>query len=117
MTLEYGPNQLKNNTLITQDEIGDKALLCTTDRETCCSAESDIDGNWYMPNGSEISQQTTNSTQQQMFYVSRRNQTVELNYANFSDYDVPTGIYHCEIMDDNNVTNHFFVGIYPQNEG
>ena len=70
-----------------------------------------------MPNGSEISQQTTNSTQQQIFYVSRRNQTVELNYANFSDYDVPTGIYHCEIMDDNNVTNHFFVGIYPQNEG
>ena len=118
MTLEHGPKLLSNNTVITPDEIlEDKALVCATDSETCCTAESDIDGNWYMPNGSKIAQQTTNSTQQQMFYVSKRNQTVELSYVNGSDHDVPNGIYYCVVADSNNITNHLYIGIYPQNEG
>ena len=117
MTLEYGPERLNNNSLITLNDLGEgnSALFCATDRGECCTAESDYDGNWFVPSGSKIEQQFANSTQE--LYVSRADQTVGLNYVNVSDYDVPSGIYHCEIADNNNVTNHLYVGIYPQNEG
>lgn len=97
-------------------EIGEDgaALICATDRKTCCSAELDPYGNWYMPNGSKIMRQVNGS---QVFYVSRGNQTVELNYVDASDLEVPTGIYHCEISDKNNEINHLYVGIYPHNKG
>ena len=67
-----------------------------------------------MPNRLKITQQTGNS---QEFYISRRSQTVGLNYMNVSDYEAPTGIYHCEIADENNVTSYLYVGIYPPNQG
>lgn len=68
-----------------------------------------------MPNGSKIMQQNTNSSQ--TFYISRRTQTIALNYIDDSDHDLSSGIYFCEILDENNVTNYLYVGIYPQNEG
>ena len=97
-------------------EIGEdsEALICATDKETCCTVEFDAVGNWYMPNGSQIMQQVNDS---RVFYVSRGNQTVELNYVGASDREVPTGIYHCEIADKNNVINYLYIGIYPQNKG
>ena len=90
------------------------SLICATGRKTCCTDELYPDGNWYMPNGSQIMPQVNGS---RVFYVSRRNQTVELNYVDANDQEVPTGIYHCEIADENNVINYLYVGIYPQNEG
>ena len=101
-----------NNSLVTLNDLGE-ALFCATDSRTCCTAESEQDGNWYTPSGSNIDQLIDNRTQG--FYVSRNNQTVGLNYVNVSD--IPSGIYHCEIADANNITNHLYVGIYPQEEG
>lgn len=112
MTLEHGPERLMNNSLITANE-GSEALLCATDSTTCCTAESEHDGNWYSPNGSKIGPQIENSTQ--ALYISRNNQTVDLNYMNVSD--IPSGIYRCEIADTSSITNHLYVGIYPQEEG
>ena len=31
--------------------------------------------------------------------------------------ELPTGIYHCEMMDKKNVTHYLYAGIYPENEG
>lgn len=67
-----------------------------------------------MPNGSQIMQQVNDS---QVFYVRRGNQTVELNYVRDSYQEIPTGIYNCEIADENDVINYLYVGIYSQNEG
>ena len=57
--LEYGPNQEENNTLITVLVNGTKgderALFCSTDRRNCCNDELNLPGNWFLPNGSEIS--------------------------------------------------------------
>ena len=68
-----------------------------------------------MPNGLVIAEQLDNLSE--ALYISRNNQTIGLNYVNISGYEVSSGIYHCEIADDSNVTNHLYVGIYPQDQG
>jgi hypothetical protein len=101
-----------NNSIVTLNEIGEasEALFCATDSRTCCTED---DGNWYSPNGSKIGPQTVSSSQ--VLYTSWDNHTIGLNYVNVSD--IASGIYHCEIADNNNITNHLYVGIYPQEEG
>ena len=87
-----------------EDEI---VLFCSTDRENCCTDE----GKWFLPNGSNI----TLETSIQSLFITSRNQTVGLNITN--NAELPSGIYHCEMMDRNNVTHHLYAGIYPENEG
>ena len=109
--LEYGINVtvISNNTLITVDNVGE-ALFCSTDREDCCSDEISIAGNWFLPNGSQVL--TTNT---QSLHITLDNQTVGLSIMNSPE--IPTGIYHCEMMDRKNITHYLYAGIYPENEG
>ena len=81
--LEFGPNQVSNNTLITVDNIGPGALVCSTD---CCTDEFSIAGNWFLPNGSKVS----SSTSTQSLHIMLGNQTVGLNFSN-SD-ELPTTV-------------------------
>ena len=113
VTLELGPNQVKNNTLITTlDE--SQTLYCATDELTCCSLETD--SNWYLPCGAEITTLMNNRTQG--FYILRENQTLGLSLQITSNNEAfESGIFHCEIKDALNVTNYLYVGIYPQQEG
>ena len=117
--LEQGPNELRNNTLFTVDDIGEVegALVCSTDKKDCCDNESDIHGNWFLPNGSKVL--ATNNTHFEAAYVTWGNQTVGLNHVNNSNSLelLPRGVYHCEMMDKNNTTHHLYVGIYHENEG
>ena len=92
------------------DNIGPDALFCSTDREDCCTDEFSIAGNWFLPNGSKVS--TTNI---QSLHITLGNQIVGLNITNSPE--VPIGIYHCEMMDRENVTHYLHAGIYPENEG
>ena len=71
-----------------------------------------IPGSWFLPNGSKIPSSINNT---QSLHVALGNQTVGLNITN--SVDLPTGIYHCEMMDRNNNTHHLYAGIYPENEG
>ena len=117
VSLEFGPKFLKNNTLISTNKIGEKqeALFCSTDRNLCCN--NSIDGNWYLPNGSMITNQQVIDSNH-TFYVIWDFQTVGLNYMNSNNPNsLPIGIYHCEMVDENNTVNHLYVGIYPQDEG
>ena len=111
--LEYGPNQEGNNTLITVLVNGTKgderALFCSTDRRNCCNDELNLPGNWFLPNGSEIS----SSTNTQSLHITLGNQTMGLNISPES----PSGIYHCEMMDRENIAHHLYAGIYAEGEG
>ena len=104
--MEYGPNQERNNTLVTVNalEVNDTILFCSTDKSDCCTDEfsNARSGNWFLPNGSEIVSITGN-------------QTIALNLIN--NTDLPSGIYHCEMMDRENVTHDLYAGIYPEDEG
>ena len=111
--MEYDPYQESNNTLITvsgtqEDEM---VLFCSTDREICCTDEFSISGKWFLPNGSNI----TLETSFQSLSITLGNQTVGLNITNIAK--LPSGIYHCEMMDRDDVTHHLYAGIYPVNEG
>ena len=105
--LEHGPNQERNNSLITSNSTqnNENVLYCSTDRE---NDEFNIPGNWFLPNGSNIS-----DSNNQSLHIALRNQTVGLNISP----DLPTGIYLCEMMDRDNITHHLYAGIYPENEG
>jgi hypothetical protein len=85
-------------------------LICSTDRENCCIDEFNIPGSWFLPNGSKIPPSTTNT---RSLHIALGNHTVGLNISP----DLPTGIYHCEMMDKDNVTHHLYAGIYPEDEG
>jgi hypothetical protein len=108
--LEQGTNETSNNTLFTADNTG-VTLFCSTDRKDCCTDKLSISGKWFLPNGSNI----TLGTNIQSLSIALGNQTVGLNIFNSPDF--PTGIYHCEMMDRENVTHHLYAGIYPEDEG
>ena len=82
-----------------------EVLFCSTDRK---NDEVSIPGSWLLPNGSKISTNTRS-----LHNIAFGNQSVGLNISP----DLPTGIYHCEMMDRDNVTHHLYAGIYPENEG
>ena len=91
------------------------SLFCSTDREDCCNDEfNSTAGDWFLPNGSKI----TASSNTQSLYVLFGNKTVGLNF-NFSNIssELSTGIYHCEMMDRENITHHLYAGIYPEDQG
>ena len=110
--LEHDTNETSNNTLFTLDNSG-VALFCSTDREDCCTDEFTIAGNWFLPNGSKLPS-TTNT---QSLSITLGNQTVGLNVTNSHELPTGSGIYHCEMMDGENVTHYLYAGIYPENEG
>ena len=95
----------------TEDE-GALNLVCTTDRADCCTDEFNIAGNWFLPNGSKISPTIINN---QFLSIIWGNQTVGLNFTN--NPELPSGIYHCEMMDRENTTHHLYAGIYSEGEG
>jgi hypothetical protein len=97
------------NGIHTQED-NETTLLCSTDRENCCIDEFNIPGSWFLPNGSKISPSTINT---QSLHIVLGSQTVGLNLS----LELPSGIYHCEMMDRENITHHLYAGIYPEDEG
>ena len=100
-----GHSQLLNNTLIMPNT--EVALICATDSQLCCVTDSN--DNWYLPNGTIIGPEESNSTLN--VSVSRQNQTLALLFNN--ELEFATGIYFCVIADEGNNTNFLYVGIYP----
>ena len=86
-----------------------EVLFCSTDRK---NVEFNNPGSWFLPNGSKPSSSTANT---QSLHIALGNQTVGLNIMNSAE--LPRGIYHCEMMDRENVTYHLYAGIYPEDEG
>ena len=106
--------EIANNTLIIVGDSGEQSevLYCSTNRGDCCNSDKlHFTGNWFLPNGSKI----LSSTGARSLSLTLGNQTVGLNVSN--DPDLPIGIYHCEMMDRNNVTHYLYAGIYPEHEG
>lgn len=114
--LELGPKELSNNTLLIADDIGEaeEALFCATDRKACCSNESIDHSKWFLPNGLRIELTNTSQT----LYLSLEHQAIRLNHVSNSNSDeLPAGVYHCEMMDENNITHYLYIGIYLESEG
>ena len=83
----------------------EKMLLCSTDRKHCCTDEL----SWFLPNGSKLTINTRS------LHIVMGNQSMGLNFTNIPE--LPSGIYHCEMMDRKNITHHHYAAIYPEGEG
>ena len=66
---------------------GESALLCKTDRESCCGTPTNRAGQFYYPNGSLV----PISGAGQSFYCDRLTQQIRLNRR--QGVNAPTGMY------------------------
>ena len=85
-------------------------LFCSTDKENF-NDEFSVPGSWFLPNETKISTKPMN----QSLHIIVGSETVGLNITN--NAELPSGIYHCEMMDRDNVTHHLYAGIYTEDEG
>ena len=67
-------------------------------------------GNWYFPDESALEPERANN-----FYKNRGPSVVRLHKK--PSITSPTGIYRCDIPDDNGVSQSIFVGVYPMEQG
>ena len=98
---------LANNSVVIIDTIGENndALLCMTNKESCCGTLPNRLGEFYYPNGDQVPIRKLG----QGFYRNRGDQLIRLNRRN--GIMSPTGSYSCEIPDEDGVTQKIFVNL------
>ena len=103
---------LINNSIVTNRDIGTgaAALVCTTTYTPCC-ASGNPETEWYFPNGSQVPNNPNLPYQRTRGWFPGR---VILSRNSES---TTTGIFHCDIPDDNGVVQSLYVGIYDSNTG
>ena len=109
-----------NNSIFFPSEIGEAyrrpndALQCITDLKPCCRTDYYVDldmmnyrrpGNWFFPNGTEVSSYSNYSRNYGISPVlSRHRQSsgnINLNHNGHSAIAFPTGLYCCITLDAN----------------
>ena len=105
----------RNNSIITFENIGEgsNSLFCFTNLSSCCRKYDNgmrALGNWYFPDESALEPERANN-----FYKNRGPSVVRLHKK--PSITSPTGIYRCDIPDDNGVSQSIFVGVYPMEQG
>ena len=101
---------LPNNSVITWMEIGHGtgSLFCLTNKIDCCSS-TPKSGSWHFPNGSAV----TLSSMRNNAIVQEYGQSSILLQHHNGNPDI-SGIFHCEVLDDNNERQSLYIGIYLQ---
>ena len=107
-----------NNTLLSLDSLGDfnqttiSPLFCVTNQPLCC--DTNRSGNWFPPGGDDPVGDSDNTTE--LYQSWGDDQSVQLLRPTGVD-TVESGLYRCEIPDQDNITQTFYVGIYSEEEG
>ena len=106
----------KNNSLVTLENIGDghNSLLCITNLTACCrppyTSEMKLAiGNWFFPNGTRVISAGNNWD----FYRTRGQMVVNM----IRRVGGEDGIYHCVILDAENVNQTIYIGVYTVSTG
>ena len=111
-------NLISNNSIVLITDIGeeDDALLCTTNRQGCCANSSNRMGGWFFPNGMMVASagNPRDIYRDRTGASSTSDATVRLNRRN--DGMDPTGLYRCEIPDENGLTQNLYVGIHTDSK-
>ena len=74
-------------------EIGVGPLLCYTDNSQCCNSTDNIMGDWYLPGGMKVRDESDNED----FYVTRGPSVVQLHRRN--NATSPVGMFCCDVPD------------------
>lgn len=111
VSLVHEGQLIQNNSLISLEAFTN-SLYCITNNPMCCDTSS---GNWFPPRDDDPVSTSPNSTT--FYHFWRNNQSIELSILNDSAGIVDDGLYRCEILDKENVTQTLYVGIYSSTEG
>ena len=102
-----------NNSIVNIEDIGENnaALICQTDGRPCCQSLPNRAGEWYYPNGSNL----TNDLSGRDLYRNRGDEgEVRLNRRNNALF--PIGMYHCEVPDISSINHTVYVGLLRYGE-
>ena len=108
---------IANNSIVLLRNIGEGdggALLCTTDRTACCTGALGRAGEWFYPDGRRVPiMDPPPPATAEPYYRNRGTSLIRLNRRiNQGLSDMYTGVYCCEIPDQNNVIQTLCVGAY-----
>ena len=103
----------KNNSLVTLENIGDghNSLLCITNLTACCRSpytNGSAIGNWFFPNGTRVPSSGNGD-----IYRTRGQMVVNMRWTIGGE----DGIYHCVILDAENVNQTMYIGVYTVSTG
>ncbi len=101
-----------NNSIVTITDIGvgDNALFCLSNSNSCCRSIYGIaSGEWFLPGGSSPINGNGESSSVANFSRSRRASAVLLNRRN--NAIGPEGLYRCDVIDARNITQTLHIGI------
>ena len=112
---------IPNNSLISLESLGNfnattnTPLLCVTSFIPDDADVEDYIGNWFPPQGDAPLGVSSNTTD--LYQSSEDEQSVGLNRPS-EVASVESGLYRCEIPDNENVTQTLYVGVYStDNDG
>ena len=108
---------IANNSIVLLRNIseGDAgALLCTTDRTACCTNSLGRAGEWFYPDGRMVPiNYPALPAVPEPYYRNRGSSLIRLNRRPNQGLAVMySGVYCCQIPDQNNVTQKLCVGAY-----
>ncbi len=83
----------------------DNALLCVTEYEDCCNAQTTVAGEFYYPDESPVKVRASGDS----LYRNRGDQLIRLNRRNGATS--PLGRYRCDIPDATGTTKSVFINI------
>ncbi len=107
-----------NNSIVTITDIGigDNALFCLSNSNSCCRTRDGMaSGEWFLPGGSSSINGSGESSSTADFSRSRRSSAVLMNRRN--NAVGPEGLYSCDVIDARNITKSLFIGIYTVDRG
>ena len=108
---------IANNSIVLLRNVGEGdagALLCTTDRTACCGTAPNRFGQWYYPDRTVVPIDGAG----QPYYRNRGDMLIRLNRRSNQGLSVMySGVYCCEIPDQNNVNQTLCVGAYLTESG
>ena len=114
--------QYTNNSVVTITDIGtgSAALNCTTTYAPCCYSGPPPGTHWYFPNGSRAENNNvlpyyrTRTAGRYLYDHSTRTSTLILGAVllHRNPEGTTTGVYRCDIRDENGAFQSIYVGVY-----
>ena len=109
--LSLNGQPITNNSIVLLQSIGEDAgaLLCTTDSTACCTGALGRAGEWFYPDERMVPIMGVGEP----YYRNRGTSRVRLNRRSSQGLSVMyTGVYCCQIPDQNSVMQTLCVGAY-----
>ena len=111
---------IANNSIVLLQSIGEGdagALLCTTNRIACCTGSNRV-GEWFYPDGRMVPIMTPAVDAPEPYCRNRGDMLIRLNRRpNQGLSEMYSGVYCCQIPDQNNVIQTMCVRAYLTESG